>query len=66
MNRSISPGSVRINGVRTNYHGHAVRFYCQDHKTPDKSFIFNSQDVAGAFMLLIRKRVGDEVEITAK
>lgn len=64
-------GSVRSGKVRVSYLSYGVRFYYQSQgekkrEVPDRYLMFHSQDAAGFFMLLVRKRVGDSIEITAE
>ncbi|MCM1190334.1 MAG: hypothetical protein NC541_13690 [bacterium] len=61
-------GQVRSGKVRVSYVSYAVRFFYRNSsvkKGCDKALSFNTQDNAGHFMLLAKKRVGDGVEITA-
>lgn len=62
-------GSVRVNRVRTYYQSHEIRFFYQSaevKKRFDVAFVFNLEDTAGLFMTLVRRRVGEKVEIVAK
>lgn len=62
-------GSVRINKVRTYYHSYDIKFFYQSaevKKRFDVAFTFNLEETAGLFMTLVRRRVGERVEIIAK
>lgn len=62
-------GQVRSGKVRISYLSYAVRFFYQSEgkkKGCDKEISFNTEDVAGKFMVLAKKRVGDSVEVNAK
>lgn len=62
-------GTVRSGKVRVSYLSYAARFYYRSatpKKTCDKAFGFESEDAIGFFMVLVRKRVGDSVKITAE
>lgn len=65
---AVVSGSVRVNKVRTYYQGYGARFYYQNGnpKGCDSAFSFESEDGLGLFMVLVRKRVGDSIEITAE
>lgn len=61
-------GQVRSGKVRVSYLSYEVRFFYRSdaaRRGCDKIFSFDTQDAAGHFMLLARKRTGDGVEITA-
>lgn len=61
-------GTVRSGKVRVSYLSYAIRFYYRDME-PKKACAgavsCQIQDTQGRFMLLVRKRVGDTVEIRA-
>lgn len=62
-------GSIRINKVRTYYHSYDIKFFYQSaevKKRFDVAFTFNLEETAGLFMTLVRRRVGEKVEIVAK
>ena len=62
-------GTVRSGKVRVSYLSYAARFYYRNatpKKTCDKALSFESEDTIGLFMVLVRKRVGDSVKITAE
>lgn len=62
-------GTVRSGKVRVSYLSYAARFYYRNatpKKTCDKALSFESEDTIGLFMVLVRKRVGDTVKITAE
>lgn len=62
-------GQVRSGKVRVTYVSYAARFYYHNvtpKKTCDKTLSFNWEDSIGFFMVLVRKRVGDSVKITAE
>lgn len=62
-------GQVRSGKVRVSYLSYAVRFFYQNEgkkKGCDKEISFHTEDVAGKFMMLAKKRVGDRVEVNAK
>lgn len=62
-------GSVRVNKVRTYYHSYEIRFFYQSAEVKkhfDKAISFNLEETAGLFMTLVRRRVGEKVEIAAK
>lgn len=62
-------GQVRSGKVRISYLSYAVRFFYQSEgkkKGCDKEISFNTEDVAGKFVLLARKRAGDGLEVNAK
>lgn len=62
-------GSVRINKVRTYYHSYDIRFFYQSAEVKkhfDAAFSFNLEETAGLFMTLVRRRVGEKIEIIAK
>lgn len=62
-------GSIRINKVRTYYHSYDIKFFYQSaevKKRFDVAFTFNLEETAGLFMTLVRRRVGERVEIIAK
>ncbi|WP_276947825.1 DUF6709 family protein [Acetatifactor muris] len=61
-------GQVRSGKVRVSYVSYVARFYYRNatpKKTFDKALSFNWEDSLGLFMVLVRKRVGDNVKITA-
>ncbi len=65
----VISGSVRVNKVRTYYKSYAAGFYYENaspKKGSDKAFGFNTEDAIGFFMVLVRKRLGDSIEITAE
>lgn len=64
---AVDSGSVRVNNVRTYYRNYGARFYYQNGnpKVCDSAFGFESEEGMGLFMVLVRKRVGDSIEITA-
>ncbi|MDE5679455.1 MAG: hypothetical protein K2I01_03370 [Lachnospiraceae bacterium] len=62
-------GSIRVNKVRTYYHSYDIRFFYQSaevKKRFDVAFTFNLEETAGLFMTLVRRRVGEKIEIVAK
>lgn len=62
-------GSIRINKVRTYYHSYDIKFFYQSaevKKRFDVAYTFNLEETAGLFMTLVRRRVGEKVEIVAK
>ena len=63
---AVESGSVRVNKVRTYYQNYGARFYYQNGnpKVCDRAFCFESEEGMGLFMVLVRKRVGDSIEIT--
>lgn len=65
---AVESGSIRVNKVRTYYQSYGARFYYQNGnpKVCDSAFSFESEDGLGLFMVLVRKRVGDSIEITAE
>lgn len=62
-------GSVRVNKVRTYYHSYDIKFFYQSaevKKRFDVAFTFSLEETAGLFMTLVRRRVGEKIEIVAK
>lgn len=61
-------GQVRVGKVRTHYLYYTVEFYYHNEprKSCDKMLQFCSEDGRDDFMFLIRKRMGGNIEITAK
>lgn len=62
-------GTVRSGKVRVSYLSYAIRFYYRNME-PKKACVgavsCQTQDTQGHFMLLVRKRTGDSIEITAE
>ncbi|MCM1025293.1 MAG: hypothetical protein NC432_02595 [Roseburia sp.] len=61
-------GQVRSGKVRVSYVSYVVRFFYPNEgkkRGCDKEISFNTEDVAGKFMVLAKRRVGDRVEVSA-
>ncbi len=62
-------GQIRSGKVRIRYVSYVVRFFeksAAPKKNCDKVISFQSKDAEGLFMVLVRKRVGDRIEIRAE
>lgn len=62
-------GQVRSGKVRVSYISYIMKCFYRDSslkKGPDRQLVFQMEDTLGHFMLLIRKRIGDSIEVIAK